>query len=78
MCPLTIDICTEIVNYFFYLLELAGKSDTVIQSGTAECMTLVNNNQRCCLTIVLSVIVIQTYRNKCRARNKTIAHVCNE
>ena len=47
MFPLTIDIYVRIVNYIFHLLELAGEGNTVIQSGVAECITLVNNNQIC-------------------------------
>ena len=47
MFPLTIDIYVRIVNYFFHLLELAGEGNTVIQSGVAERITLVNNNQTC-------------------------------
>ena len=35
MCPLTIDIYTRTVIIFFHLLELAGKGNTVIQSGIA-------------------------------------------
>ena len=31
MCPLTTDIYARIVNYFFHLLELAGKGNTVIR-----------------------------------------------
>ena len=53
MFPLTIDIYARIVNYFFHLLELAGEGNEVIQSGLAECITLVNNNQKCWLTSVL-------------------------
>ena len=58
MCPLTIDIYTRKVNYFFYLLELAGVGNTVIPSGIAECITLVNNNQTCWLTSVLYLFKI--------------------
>ena len=58
MCPLTVDIYARIVNYFFRLLELAGEGDTVIQSGIAECITLVNNNQACWLTSVLYLFEI--------------------
>ena len=47
MFPLTIDIYVRMVNYLFHLLELAGEGNTVIQSGVAECITLVNNNQTC-------------------------------
>ena len=56
--PLTIDIYVRIVNYFFHLLELAGEGNTVIQSGVAECVTLVNNNQTCWLTSVLYLFKI--------------------
>ena len=58
MFPLTIDIYARIVNYFFHLLELAGEGNTVMQSGVAECITLVNNNQTCCLTSVLYLFKI--------------------
>ena len=50
MCPLTIEIYARIVNYFFHLLELAGESNTIVPSGIAECITLVNNKQTCWLT----------------------------
>ena len=58
MCPLTIHIYTRIVNYFVHLLELAGKRSTVIQSGIADCMTIVNSNQMYWLTIVLYLFKI--------------------
>ena len=58
MCPLTIDIYPRIVNYFFHLLELAEKGNTVIQSRTAECIALVNNNQTCWSTSVLYLFKI--------------------
>ena len=58
MFPLTIDIYSRILNYFFHLLELAGEGNTVIQSGVAECITLVNNNQTCWLTSVLCLFKI--------------------
>ena len=57
MFPLTTDIYARIA-IFFHLLELAGKSNTVIQSGIAECITLVNNNQTCWLTSVLYLFKI--------------------
>ena len=58
MCSLTIGIYASIVNYFFHFLGLAGKGNTVIQSGIAEGITLVNNNQTCCLTSVLYLFKI--------------------
>ena len=58
MFPLTIDIYARLVNYFFHLLELTGEGNTVIQSGVAECITLVNNNQTCWLTSVLYLFKI--------------------
>ena len=58
MCPLTIDIYARIVNYLYHLLESAGKGNTVIQSGIAEGITLVNNNQTCWLTIALYLFEI--------------------
>ena len=58
MFPLTIDIYVRMVNYLFHLLELAGEGNTVIQSGVAECITLVNNNQTCWLTSVLYLFKI--------------------
>ena len=58
MFNLTNDIYVRIVNCFFHLLELAGESNTVIQSGVAECITLVNNNQTCWLTSVLYLFKI--------------------
>ena len=58
MFPLTIGIYARIVNCFFHLLELAGEGNTVIQSGVAECITLVNNNQTWWLTSVLYLFKI--------------------
>ena len=58
MFPLTIDIYVRIVNYFFRLLELAGEGNTVIQSGVAEWITLINNYQTCWLTRVLYLFKI--------------------
>ena len=58
MFPLTVGIYARIVNYFFHLLELAGEGNTVIQSGVAECRTLVNNNQTRLLTSVLYLFKI--------------------
>ena len=58
MFPLTIDIYVRMVNYLFHLLELAGEGNTVIQSGVAECITLVKNNQTCWLTSVLYLFKI--------------------
>ena len=58
MRPLTIDIYTRILHFFSHLIELAGKVNTVIQSGIDECIFLINNNQICWLTNVLYLLKI--------------------
>ena len=77
MFPLTIDIYARIINYFFYLLELAGEGNTVKQSGVAECITLADNNQTDML-VNKCVILIQNYRDKFKAKNRATAHVWEE
>ena len=67
-----------------HLLELAGEGNTVIQSGVAECITLVNNNQTCWLTSVLYLLKIiginlksETFQLHMLGKNDTITAVKN-
>ena len=55
MYPLSIEIYKNMIKYCFYLIELAEKGNQIISCGVNECLTLVNNGEKCWLTSVLYI-----------------------
>ena len=55
MYPLSIEIYKNMIKYFFHLIELVEKGNQIISCGVNECLTLVNNEEKCWLTSVLYI-----------------------
>ena len=55
MYPLSIEVYKNMIKYFFHLIELAEKGNQIISCGVNECLTLVNNGEKCWLTSVLYI-----------------------
>ena len=53
MYPLSIEIYKNMIKYFCHLIELAEKGNQII--SCRECLTLVNNGEKCWLTSVLYI-----------------------
>ena len=55
MYPLSIEIYKHMIKYFLHLIELAEKGNEIISCGVNECLTSVNNGEKCWLTSVLYI-----------------------